>query len=422
MRNRVRVQGRKFMSEKASSDTQERAPRRMVNELAASVAAKRAREALAQAKRIVVLTKFRFMGDTLVATPFFGQLRRHYPDADITLLAAPSVEIALQHCPHLNRTLSVDVRGVSRWQHGKDLYRMLQTGDYQVAFVLNRSLHCAVTCALARVPVRIGYANEFRKALLTVPIPYFFDRNEVDCHLDMLRALGLPATDALPDLWISEGEREEARRLLAAKGWQEGAPLLGVQPGANDPPIREWGAEKYAHVTEILNAEIGGSVVLMGGEAERETAQRMAHAMQKPCINLVGELDLRLALTIIGLCDLWLGNDTGLLHAAVAQRVATVGLFGPNKVVRWGYDAPRHRSLVFFPDAPARDDATVRRCLDAITETQVLDAARAVWHEPKVEPVDSASPYAPETAPAPLRAPYFAATLDPARLVPARRR
>src|SRR5579871_2679817 len=260
MRNRVRVQGRKFMSEKASSDTQERAPRRMVNELAASVAAKRAREALAQAKRIVVLTKFRFMGDTLVATPFFGQLRRHYPDADITLLAAPSVEIALQHCPHLNRTLSVDVRGVSRWQHGKDLYRMLQTGDYQVAFVLNRSLHCAVTCALARVPVRIGYANEFRKALLTVPIPYFFDRNEVDCHLDMLRAIGLSAQDALPDLWITEAEKARAREILTAQGWDGRSKLIGIQPGANDPYIREWGAEHYAGVADTLAGEIDARV------------------------------------------------------------------------------------------------------------------------------------------------------------------
>src|SRR5438552_2692888 len=79
-----------------------------VAEVAASPAARRARAALAQAKRIAILTKFRFMGDTLVATPFFGQLRHHFPDADITLLAAPSVVTALQGCPHLDRIVPVD--------------------------------------------------------------------------------------------------------------------------------------------------------------------------------------------------------------------------------------------------------------------------------------------------------------------------
>lgn len=394
--------------------------RRSITGLVSPRAAVEAREALAKARHIAVLTKFRFMGDTVVATPFLGQLRRHCPNAEIDLLAAPAVVTALSNCPHLDRIISIDINGVSRWQHGRELHALLQQGDYQVAFVLNRSLHCAVTTALSRIPVRIGYANEYRRFLLSVPIPYFFDRNEVDCHLDMLRAIGLPAIDALPDLWITETERAYAADLLTQRGWKRG-PLIGVQPGANDPHIREWGAERYARVADIMAAETGAQVILMGGKTERGTADRMAAAMRHPALNLVGELELRDALAAIGLCDLWLGNDTGLLHCAVAQRVASVGLFGPNKVVRWGYDAPRHRSLVVFPKTPAKDDAAVRRSLDAIPESMVLEAARAVYQEPKTETVDAASPH-PVATGAPARAPYFAATLEHAALAPVRRR
>jgi heptosyltransferase-2 len=389
-------------------------------EVASTPTAERARQALAHAKRIVILTKFRFMGDTIVATPFFAQLRRHYPDADITLLAAPSVATALAHCPHLNRILPVDMRGRSRWQHGKELYALLREGDYQAGFLLNRSLHCAVTCWAAHLPVRIGYINEFRRPFLTVPIPYFFDRNEVDCHLDMLRALGLPARDALPDLWMTEAEKENARRILREHGWNGSRPLIGVQPGSNDAPIREWGAERFAHVAETIAAENGGQVVLMGGEGERETAERTARALKTPPIDLVGKLPLREALAAIGQCDLWLSNDTGLLHAAVAQRVASVGMFGPNKVVRWGYDAPRHRSLVVFPDEPAKDDAAVRRCLDAITDESALETARAVLRQPKEECTTEELLSLPEAVV--TRAPYYAARLTAAQLVPARRR
>lgn len=389
-------------------------------EVANTPMAERARQALSQAKRIVILTKFRFMGDTIVAVPFFAQLRRHYPDADITLLAAPSVVTALTNCPHLDRILPVDMRGRSRWQHGKELHALLREGDYQAGFLLNRSLHCAVTCWAAHLPERIGYINEFRRPFLTVPIPYFFDRNEVDCHLDMLRALGLPARDALPDLWMTEGEKERARQILSDHGWNGTRPLIGVQPGANDAPIREWGAERFAHVAETLAAENGGQVVLMGGEGERETADRTARALRTPAIDLVGKLPLRDALAAIGQCDLWLSNDTGLLHAAVAQRVASVGLFGPNKVVRWGYDAPRHRSLVVFPEVPARDDAAVRRCLDAITEESVLDTARAVLRQPKEERTTEELLSLPDAVS--TRPPYYAARLTAAQLVPARRR
>ncbi len=386
--------------------------------VAGSPAADRARAALAGARQIAILTKFRFMGDTVVATPFLGQLRRHYPNAAITLVAAPSVQTALANCPHLDRIVPLDVRGRSRWQHGRELYSVLRSGRFDVAFLLNRSLHCAATTALAAVPARIGYVNEFRRTLLTVPIPYYFDRNEVDCHLDMLRALGMPATDALPDLWISEEEQARAREILRERGWS-GGPLIGVQPGANDPGIREWGAERYARVADVLAQETGAQIVLMGGEGEGATAARMADALHAHPINLVAELKLRDALAVIGQCGLWLGNDTGLLHCAVAQRVASVGLFGPNKVVRWGYNAPRHRSLVVFPDEPARDDSAVRRCLDAIAEEDVLAAARTVLRETEGA---SAGAWQEARSLAPAKPPYFAATLTSSLLAPARRR
>ena len=386
--------------------------------VASSRAAQVARETLDGASRIAVVTKFRFMGDTIVATPFLRQLRHCYPKAEITLLTAPSVVTALAHCPYVDHSYPVEMNRVGRMKHSRELYGWLRDGRFSAAFLLNRSLHCAAISSFAGIPVRIGYMNEFRRPFLTVPVPYFFDRNEVDCHLDMLRALGLPTEDALPELWFTEAEKIEGRTLLTRRSVKN-RPLIGIQPGANDPFIREWGAERYARLADALAEETGGTVLLMGAGAERETAGRTADAMRSKPVNLVGELGLRQALTVIGLCDLWIGNDTGLLHAAVAQRVASVGLFGPNKVVRWGYDSPRHRSLVKFPDKPARDDGTVRRCLDAIPEDLVLKTAREVMHAP-VElpgPVTLSTPNAERARP-----PYFTATLDPASLLPVRRR
>lgn len=390
-----------------------------VGAVVATRGAETARQTLARAQRLVVVTKFRFMGDTIVATPFLEQLRYHYPSAHISLLTSPTAVTALRGCAFVDELIPLQLRKGKRWQHTLELLHRLRQGNYEAAFLLNRSLHCAAVCAWARIGVRIGYINEYRRLLLTVPIPYFFDRNEVDCHLDMLRALGLPAFDALPTLCFSEAERHQAWETLTARGVRPGqGPLIGIQPGSNDAPIREWGATRYARVADALVDETGGQVVLMGGKGEEETAQAMADAMRHPAVNLVGTLPLREALTAIGQCDLWLGNDTGLLHAAVAQRVASVGLFGPNKVVRWGYETPRHRSLVAFPERPASDDAEVRRCLDAISEDQVLEAAREVLRKPlPVSEMLQTAMTPQETLP-----PYFAARLEPNLLVPARRR
>ena len=393
------------------------------SQVVASPGAEAARQVLAQAKRVVIVTKFRFRGDTIVATPFMHQLRQHLPQAQITQLTAPSVVTALAHCPHLDRMQSLEMRGVGRLRHSCELVSELRKGQYEAVFLLNRSFHCALMCTLANIPVRIGYVNEFRRPLLTVPIPYDFNRNEVDCHLDMLRAIGLEAREALPDLWLTEEEQACARTFLERQAGEAflRRPLIAIQPGANDPGIREWGAKRYAEVADALVEQTGGTVILMGGESERATALETEQAMRHRPLNLAGALKLREALGVIGQFDLWLGNDTGLLHAAVAQRVPSVGLFGPNKVVRWGYATPRHRSLVVFPEKPAQDDATVRRCLDAITEEQVLETAYSVMSQPHKE---SDEPSATQRTASAVTAdsPYFGTPQTSTTLLPARRR
>lgn len=383
-----------------------------------------ARRAVMRAERIAVVSKFRFMGDTLVATPFLAQLRRHAPHARIALLASPSAVTALTHCPYVDELLPLETRRVSRWHHSRELYALLRAGRYGATFLLNRSLHCALMTALARIPARIGYATDLRRPLLSATLPYGFDRHEACQHLDMLRILGFSAEDALPSLWSTSEERERARQLLREQGRidaAEGRPLIGVQPGANDAPIRAWGAERYARVADALASETGGAIVIMGGAGEEAEGERMARALRHRPINLVGKLKLREALAVIGQCGLWLGNDTGLLHAAVAQRVASVGLFGPNKALRWGYDTPRHRSLVAFPERPAQDDSTVRLCLDAISEAQVLETARAVFHAPRIEPGET-SPSAHNGNGRPAESPYFKAAPALKSLLPGRRR
>ena len=149
----------------------------------------------------------------------------------------------------------------------------------------------------------------------------------------------------------------------------------------------------------------------MGGRDEVETAGRTEAALKAAgvaAINLAGKLKLRQALSAIGVCNLWLGNDTGLLHCAVAQRVPSVGIFGPNKVLRWGYDCARHKSVVYFPETPAKDDAAVRRALDCIPESEVLRALRDVYAAAPEETLCTGSPeFSPASQSSLVRGPYF---------------
>lgn len=335
--------------------------------------------------RLLVITKFRYMGDTIVATPFLRCLHEACAPLRprITLLSGPAMPTLLQGCPYVEEVWPFDPKARPRFANNRQLIERVRAARFHGAFVLNRSLHSALVAWLGHIPARIGFDTEHRGPLLTTRVPYDWRKTDRECALDLLRAVGAPAEngDALPELWVSEAERAEARALLADRGTEAGGLLVAMQPGAHDPEVREWGAERFAEVGARLTRERAASVVLLGSAEERTVAERVAAAMEgrgapRPVI-LAGETGLRQALSVLSLSDLWVGNDGGMLHAAVALGPATVGIFGPTKAGRWSYDLPRHRTMVVHPPDGAKDAATIRRCLDGITPESVYAASIA---------------------------------------------
>jgi len=327
-------------------------------------------------ERILVITKFGFLGDTIVATPFLRRLREAAPNARITLLTGPGIPELLAGCPYVDEIKTLDRKAGRALAGTLTDAAAIRASRYDAAFVLNRSIHSAILTALAGIPMRVGHDTELRGFSLTVRVPYDWNKPDRECALDLLRAVGAPADPAMPQLWVTQEESDGARERLHELSADEDSILVGMQPGANDAYVREWGAQRFATVADRLAEEYGARIVLFGGAAERATSDRVASTMQENPIVLTGSTGLREVLALISLCRLWIGNDGGLLHAAAALGVPTVGIFGPTKARRWGYEGGCHRTIAVYPPSPARDPKTIRMCLDAITPESVYAAAQ----------------------------------------------
>ncbi|MCC6728613.1 MAG: lipopolysaccharide heptosyltransferase II [Chthonomonadales bacterium] len=334
--------------------------------------------------RIAVLTKPGFLGDTIVATPLLRRLREAAPAARIALLAGPGAQALMRGCPWVDEVIALDHREVAGLAGTLRLARRLRARRFDAAFLVNRSLRSAVAAALARVPMRVGHATESRGPLLTVRVTYDWGRPDRLCALDLLAALGAPAEPCLPELWVSGPERNAARRLLAAHGVPEAADVIAVQPGAHDPEVRRWRPERFAEAADRLAAGGGASVALLGAAGEEETAREVAGLMRARPAVLAGVTGLREALAVIASSELWLGNDGGMFHAAVALGTPSVGVFGPTKAPRWGhYETPDSITIVACPERAAASRTQIRACLDAVTVERAVEAARAALRAPR---------------------------------------
>ena len=304
-------------------------------------------------RRILIATKFRFIGDTLLAIPIFRAARAQWPDAHIALLTGKNARVLLQNNPYLDEIIEFDPYKSDRGRRPYlSLVRRLRAGRFDLCLALNRSFHSALTPWLGGIHVRAGFESEGRGPLLNRRVPYDREKSEVACYFDVLHAVApyAPVNPAL-ELWVSEEETRRARERLR-DAWGTDVPrdcLVGIQPGASLPRKR-WGAACFATVADaLLHREPGRRIALIGGPEERDAAEELlaccSPKTRARVVSFAGVCDLRGSLALVSQLGLFVGNDTAIMHSAVALGVPTVSLFGPTNPRKWGNYGPCHRVL-----------------------------------------------------------------------------
>lgn len=331
--------------------------------------------------RILVLTKFRYLGDTIVATPFLRRLREAYPETQVTLLTGPALPVLLQGCPYVDEIWPFDTDAPQKLKRNIDLVARIRAENFDAAFLLNRSLHSGAMVAGARVPCRVGFSTEHRRPLLTIPVTYSRSKPEIECYLDLLKATGAKAEPALPELWVTTEERSRAREFVATAAGAEARRLIVLQPGSKDPQRKQWPVERFAVVADELQRRLAGrnlAIVLMGAKEEQEDCARVASLTGFPAIDLSGKTSLREALGLLAEADLLIANDSAMVHAAVAVGAPTVAIHGPQTAAKWGYHCGMHRVVKADDYRGPVNKAGNRQALDLIPPEAVIEAALSV--------------------------------------------
>jgi len=304
-------------------------------------------------RNVLIVTKFRFIGDTLLATPIFRACCGVWPDARITLLTGKNAKRLLQNNPYLDEIIEFDPNKADKGTRSVlKLVHRLSRPQYDVALILNRSFHSALIPWFSHVRIRAGFDSEGRGVLLTKRVDYDRDKSEVLCYFDILKAI---APDALVncrlELWVDDAEKAEAASMIkSALGYLPGRDaLVGIQPGASLDGKR-WSAERFAKVADFLaSADPGIRIIVIGGPDEEAAAREMVNACEPGTrariASFAGRCDLRQSLGLLVHLGLFLGNDTAITHSAVALNAATVALFGPTSAKKWGNYSARNRVI-----------------------------------------------------------------------------
>jgi len=174
-------------------------------------------------------------------------------------------------------------------------------------------------------------------------------------------------------------EVEDAcRGRLSARGFFDGGPIFGIQPGASRS-FKELGGVSLplAEVVDTLIRKKNGRVLFFGSREERllgETILELVHSDPSLILNLMGETTLEELGGYLACCDLLISGDTGTAHVAAAVGTRTVtasyGMTYPYETAPYG---PGH--LVLYPDLSCAPCDDPESCEEKMSCQRVLKPA-----------------------------------------------
>lgn len=201
--------------------------------------------------------------------------------------------------------------------------------------------------------------------------------------VQLAAVLGLDDVPA-PRIWLDGARRTEAARLMPADG-----PVLAVGPTANWGG-KQWSPERFSETIARLTAPgavlAGARVAVFGAPDERAMAQPVLESIPaERCIDLVGAADLLVTAACLERADLYIGNDSGLMHLAAAVGAPTLGLFGPSRDVHyapWGEHCAVVRTSKSYEEIRSDPSYDYRRhdsWMDTLSVDAVEEAAVSLW-------------------------------------------
>jgi len=287
--------------------------------------------------RKILVRSTNWIGDAIMTTPAVRTIRVNFPDAHIAVLVQPWVADVFAASPHVNELIIYDKKGAHQGLAG--MYRLgreLAAAHFDMAILLQNAFEAALLARLAGIPVRCGYSRDARRLLLTHPVKLPRER-KIRHHVHYYQEL-------LADLGLNPGSDELFLRLPpAAEAWAADfvkslgdRPLVGINPGAAFGPAKRWPAERYGQVGQRLAQEFGARLVVFGTAADRQAAAAIKAMAPEATEDLTGRTSLAQAMALIGRCNCFVTNDSGLMHVGAALKTPLVALFGSTNAVATG--------------------------------------------------------------------------------------
>lgn len=279
-----------------------------------------------------------WVGDAVMATPTLRALRSRFgPEVEVIGIMRPIIDEVLAGTPWIDAVWHHDPASPDPHLRRPALVRRLRGAAVDLTLHLTNDFESAFAAWIGGVPQRAGYVRRGRGWLLTTrldpprrgrklrPVP------ASEYYLALAHALGCPEVSPRLELATTSGDEAAADHAWAAMGIAPDERPVVLNSSGAFGAAKLWPERHCAGLAGRIARELGLSVVVLCGPAERERAARIAAAAGHPRVtSLAGApLSIGLSKACVRRARCLVSTDSGPRHFGAAFGVPVIALFGP---------------------------------------------------------------------------------------------
>lgn len=285
-------------------------------------------------KNILVLMPHGTMGDLILSTPVYHNLKTEFPNACLVSMIKDSLVDILMGNPCIDTIVGIPPEFTRGSRKFKEQLKIIESGNYDIALAILPSWREARLLNKAKIPVRIGTAgNLFYSHMFTHRITNRCDIGDEESHmieimLDYIRVFGIEPKNMEMFFYIPDNSKTYVENLLKEMGIREDDFIIGLNIAMDIPAtFIQWPIEKFALFYKELTSYFKAKVILSGTPRENDISEAIKDHIEGPFYSIIGQVDLKQMGAFIRKCDVFVSSVSGPLHIAASLKVPTVGIF-----------------------------------------------------------------------------------------------
>ena len=291
-------------------------------------------------KILVVNTKF--FGDLILSTPGISAIREKNPDAEIVLLTRKGYEAVLKNNPGINRIIPFDF-GIKKKTYVKriineiNFIRKIRSENFDVVISLHPGDRIAFLAWFSGAKTRIAPRKQSFNFLFNVLVDVEEDSISYLQYYNKLISAFIERTiEGKTEFFVPRSDKLWADKFLSENSVNENDLLIGIHPGASEP-TKIW---PYKNFIELINKTFSLGkikILLIAGPDDIEIVKSISQGVNSKHLSVYHSNDVNLTAALVQKCNLFISNDTGTRHLAVALKIPVIALMPEDNQKCWNF-------------------------------------------------------------------------------------